>query len=715
MTKKHLLRSILGTAAAPALALSVVGASVLVAPPAVASTAEAQPWGAAAALTDGTAAEGVIDVKTAKDGTTVALWYSTAKDNSQRSLLVAVRPAGKSAWGAPKTLFTSTFEVGARINGALLTTPDGSVTLSWVEESSGAAQLRTAVVAPGATTVSTPVTVAQSDKIFYAQLVGDPSGKALAVWERSVGRQTEIFAAERTGAGGAWSPTVRLDTTGADLIEGGAQPSVAPDGSMTVAWSERRADTGDSTGLKVVEKAADATEWSVPKELPTPAGFTPAHLVTGLQGGLFANGTVDENGTQVRAFAERRPGSNVWSAPVKLPDGAADTGHIDPLVGPNGDVTLVWVGQSGTGFGLRTTTRSAATGTWSPIETLSTGAVPDDQYDFTIAADGTVHAAWTQDAADGHRVFVTASRVNGTWTPLKQLSTNTAEYALGRVTVGGPDNRPTVLWDDEGNSVLYTATTREKPLWRDFSGDGKGDLLAATSTGSLALRTGDGAGDLKPGPVGAGWPSGSYVVAMGDMTGDRCNDLLVRDPSGRLNRYDGGCGTAFTPAGDHLALGAGWNAFDVLTSPGDLTGDGRADLLARTPSGDLYMYPDNGTGRPGDRIKAGFGWQIYNTVVGAGDLNGDGLGDLLARDASGVLWRYDGNGKGGFGDRVKLGGGWDVYNAMVGVGDVTGDGRNDLVARDSAGVLWRYNGLGNGTYGPRARIGGGWETYQKLY
>ncbi|WP_411292763.1 tyrosine-type recombinase/integrase [Streptomyces sp. SDr-06] len=67
--------------------------------------------GAATELTDGSATESVVDVKTAKDGAAVALWYRTAKDRSSRSLLVAVRLAAKSTWGAPQTLFTSTFEV----------------------------------------------------------------------------------------------------------------------------------------------------------------------------------------------------------------------------------------------------------------------------------------------------------------------------------------------------------------------------------------------------------------------------------------------------------------------------------------------------------------------------------------------------------------------------------------------------------------------------
>lgn len=43
----------------------------------------------------------------------------------------------------------------------------------------------------------------------------------------------------------------------------------------------------------------------------------------------------------------------------------------------------------------------------------------------------------------------------------------------------------------------------------------------------------------------------------------------------------------------------GYNAFDAV---GDVTGDGKADFLARTPAGALYLYP--GTGKATSEIFA---------------------------------------------------------------------------------------------------------------
>ncbi len=85
-----------------------------------------------------------------------------------------------------------------------------------------------------------------------------------------------------------------------------------------------------------------------------------------------------------------------------------------------------------------------------------------------------------------------------------------------------------------------------------------------------------------------------------------------------------------------------------------------------------------------------------NMISAASDLTGDGRADLVARDSSGVLWTYQGNGSGIFPNRIRVGAGWDSMRAISAAGDMTGDGKADLVARDSSGVLWTYLGNGSG-------------------
>ncbi|MFE7399485.1 FG-GAP-like repeat-containing protein [Streptomyces sp. NPDC057557] len=255
---------------------------------------------------------------------------------------------------------------------------------------------------------------------------------------------------------------------------------------------------------------------------------------------------------------------------------------------------------------------------------------------------------------------------------------------------------------------------------RDFVGsDGFGDLLAFTSAGVADFRggTGNGTGGVSSKVSGSGWTGANTVtsaVPFDDVNGDRCNDVLVRVKSGDLRAYKPACGGALKSTTAYTRVGGGWNVYDALTSPGDLTGDGRADLLAReTSTGYLYLYVSKGAGVFKARVKIGTGWKGY-LLAGAGDLNGDGKGDLLARDKAGVLWRYAGTGKGTLASRVKVGGGWQIYNSLVGVGDASGDGKADLLARDTSGVLWAYRGDGKGLFVTRVKVGTGWQMYSRL-
>jgi hypothetical protein len=214
---------------------------------------------------------------------------------------------------------------------------------------------------------------------------------------------------------------------------------------------------------------------------------------------------------------------------------------------------------------------------------------------------------------------------------------------------------------------------------RDYAdNDGVGDVLTLNSSGALTIRRGTGTGTLGSQVSGAGWPTTAKFVPFGDLSGDRCNDVLVRLSSGALRAYRPSCGKAATPSTPYTSLGtSGWGQYDVLTAPGDVSGDGRPDLIARTAStGTVYLYKGTSAGTLSARVKLYDNWKTYKKVVGAGDLNGDGIGDLLAQDTSNNLYRYDGAGSGTFKARVKVFSNWGAsYNAVVGVGDITGDVR----------------------------------------
>jgi len=242
-----------------------------------------------------------------------------------------------------------------------------------------------------------------------------------------------------------------------------------------------------------------------------------------------------------------------------------------------------------------------------------------------------------------------------------------------------------------------------------FSGDALPDLLATTSGGDLQLYTGTGTGYVNPGAtIGLGWTIFDRVFSPSDFNGDGYADVMARVPDGRLFLYTG-TGTGHVNPGRQI--GAGWSVYDQILGAGDFSGDGNTDVLARTPSGDLYLYRGNGVGGwSGGGVRIGAGWNAFNLVLSAGDFSGDGITDVIARTPGGGLYLYKGNGIGGWGSgRIQIGAGWQAFAKVIGVRDLNNDGRADLVGVTPAGQFYFYPGNGSGGFaGPGQYKASGW-------
>ncbi|MFG1605476.1 FG-GAP repeat domain-containing protein [Actinoplanes sp. NPDC049265] len=186
---------------------------------------------------------------------------------------------------------------------------------------------------------------------------------------------------------------------------------------------------------------------------------------------------------------------------------------------------------------------------------------------------------------------------------------------------------------------------------------------------------------------------------FGDLTGDGKADLAAIDSSGTMYVYPGkrlvySGGTRQSLFGSRIKVGTGWGKFNSLVRHGDFNGDGRQDILTRDAKGNLAFYA--GTGNSSAMFKkgtaAGTGWGGFSSITGAGDLNGDGKDDLLGQKTNGELALYTGtnNISKPFSTRgTIIGTGWKG-DLLTAIGDVSGDGRTDYFFRNTKGIIRFY-------------------------
>jgi hypothetical protein len=156
----------------------------------------------------------------------------------------------------------------------------------------------------------------------------------------------------------------------------------------------------------------------------------------------------------------------------------------------------------------------------------------------------------------------------------------------------------------------------------------------------------------------------------------------------------------------------------ITFTPGDYTGDGKADMHGVRSNGDLYLYRGNGRGGfSGAGVRIGAGWGIFAKVFSVGDFTGDGKADIVGVQPAGNMYLYRGNGRGGFsGAGVRIGAGWGIFAKVFSVGDFTGDGKTDIVGVQPAGNMYLYRGNGRGGFsGAGVRNGAGWGIFAKVF
>jgi FG-GAP-like repeat len=241
----------------------------------------------------------------------------------------------------------------------------------------------------------------------------------------------------------------------------------------------------------------------------------------------------------------------------------------------------------------------------------------------------------------------------------------------------------------------------------DMDGDGSADILTQEADGTFQVLPST---TNQWTSLGTGPAKFLDVLTPGDVDpGLSGPEVLTLTTTGELSLWN----YSALPSGSPVWVGEGWQIYDKVVAVGDITGDGNPDLLARTPTGDLYLYQGTGNGSAPftARVKVGYGFGTYDQLIGAGDLTGSGGETLVARDLAGDLWLYTATGDPAapLGARVKIGYGWNTYNQIIGLGDEP-DVHGGILGRTVPGQLYYYTGQGTagGQLTARSFVGDYW-------
>jgi hypothetical protein len=210
-------------------------------------------------------------------------------------------------------------------------------------------------------------------------------------------------------------------------------------------------------------------------------------------------------------------------------------------------------------------------------------------------------------------------------------------------------------------------------------------LAALAALGALVT-----AGSLSAAPVGQQFQpyqpisvgSSPAAVAVGDVTGDGRSDIVMttdydNDPANdfRVWVFAQTSTGQLAPPVSYVTAGSYGHWLDSVAI-GDITGDGRKDVVLGVDSVGVQVFPQTATGTLGAAT-------LYPTsdgrLVRLGQLNGDGRLDVAAAGwGSNTVSVLLNNGAGGLGAPIQYQAQHAGYDDLE-VGDVSGDGRDDIV------------------------------------
>lgn len=166
--------------------------------------------------------------------------------------------------------------------------------------------------------------------------------------------------------------------------------------------------------------------------------------------------------------------------------------------------------------------------------------------------------------------------------------------------------------------------------------------------------------------------AGARPGSVSDWSGDGFADILAVSATGNLYYYPNNG----LQLGAAVQIGSGFQAFKHLKAA-DFSGDGQADVIGITHAGEMLYYPKNGTQLTGP-IKFPGSWVNVSHLMVA-DWSCDGHADVLAVIGETLFYYPNNNNSINVGYAISPASiNWDLPRHVV-AGDWSGDGCADII------------------------------------
>ena len=205
----------------------------------------------------------------------------------------------------------------------------------------------------------------------------------------------------------------------------------------------------------------------------------------------------------------------------------------------------------------------------------------------------------------------------------------------------------------------------------DFDGNGHGDILWMSDSGSVAIWDNGVTGHT----IATGMPASWHVVGTGDFDGNGKSDILWQNDNGSVAIWDNGQ-TGHTVAGPGSMMPSTMH----VVGTGDFDGNGKTDILWQNSTNGALTIWNNGQPAGATTLAASMPASWH--VVGVGDFDGNGKSDILWQNDNGSVAIWD-NGQIGHTVATGMPASWHV----VGVGDFDSNGKSDIVWHNDNGTV----------------------------